>query len=97
MAAAYGLRPVTHGGYQYNTGGFEEYPIDPSYGTSIFNGDIVRLTDDYGVVRNLEAEVPTPLILVNSGPAVTIPTNQALGVIVGCRYVATNGTPQFAQ
>ena len=97
MAAAYGLRPVTHGGYQYNTGGFEEYPIDPSYGTSIFNGDIVRLTDDYGVVRNLEAEVPTPLILVNSGPAVTIPTNQALGVFVGCRYVDTNGTPQFAQ
>ena len=96
MAAAYGLRPVTHGGYQYNTGGFEEYPIDPSYGTSIFNGDIVRLTDDYGVVRNLAAEVPTPLILT-AGPVVTLPTNVALGVFVGCRYVDTNGTPQFAQ
>lgn len=97
MATAYGLRPVTHGGYQYNTGGFEEYPIDPSYATQIFNGDIVKLTNDYGVVRNTNTEVPTPLILVNSGPTVTIPTNQALGVFVGCRYVDTNGTPQFAQ
>ena len=96
MAAAYGLRPVTHGGYQYNTGGFEEYPIDPSYATSIFNGDIVSLTNDYGVVRNTNTEVPTPLILT-AVPAVTLPTNVALGVFVGCRYVDTNGTPQFSQ
>ena len=96
MATAYGLRPVTHGGYQYNTGGFEEYPIDPGYATSIFNGDIVKLTDDYGVVRNAAGEIPTPLILT-AAPAVTLPSNQALGVFVGCRYVDTNGTPQFAQ
>ena len=93
---AYGLRPVTHGGYQYNTGGFEEYPIDPSYATQIFNGDIVKLTNDYGVVRNSDDEVPTPLILT-AAPAVTLPTNQALGVFVGCRYVDANGVPQHSQ
>ena len=96
MAQAYGLLPISYGGYQYNTGGFEEYPIDPSYATKIFTGDIVKLTNDYGVVRNTNTEVPTPLILTNA-PATTIPTNQALGVFVGCRYVDTNGTPQYAQ
>ena len=96
MAAAYGLRPVTHGGYQYNTGGFEEYPIDPEYSIQIFNGDIVRLTDDYGVIRSTVDEEPDPLILTD-GPTITMPANQALGIFVGCRYVDTNGTPQFAQ
>lgn len=96
---AYGLRPVSHGGYQYNTGGFEEYPIDPSYGTKIFNGDIVTLTDNYGVVRNTNTEVPAPLILTANGAdsTVTLPANQALGVFVGCRYVDTNSTPQWSQ
>ena len=96
MATAYGLRPVTHGGYQYNTGGFEEYPIDPEYSIQIFNGDIVRLTDDYGVIRSTVDEEPDPLILTD-GPTITMPANQALGIFVGCRYVDTNGTPQFAQ
>ena len=96
---AYGLRPVTHGGYQYNTGGFEEYPIDPSYATQIFNGDIVKLTNDYGVVRNSDDEVPTPLILTAAGTesTVVLPANQALGVFVGCRYVDANGVPQHSQ
>ena len=96
---AYGLRPVTHGGYQYNTGGFEEYPIDPSYATQIFNGDIVKLTNDYGVVRNSDDEVPTPLILTAAGTesTVVLPANQALGGFVGCRYVDANGVPQHSQ
>jgi len=93
---AYGLRPISHGGYNYNTGGFEEYPIDPSYATQIFHGDIVRLVDDYGVIRSTNSEVPTPLKLTNV-PAVTIPTFQALGIFVGCRYTDTNSTPTWAQ
>jgi hypothetical protein len=96
---AYGLRPVTHGGYQYNTGGFEEYPIDPGYTTQIFNGDIVRLTDDYGVIRSTVDEEPDPLILTAAGAdsTVVLPANQALGVFVGCRYVDANGVPQHSQ
>ena len=90
MAAAYGLRPVTHGGDQYNTGGFEEYPIDSEYSIQIFNGDIVRLTDDYGVIRSTVDEEPDPLILTD-GPTITMPANQALCIFVGCRYVDTNG------
>ena len=70
---AYGFRPTTHGGYNYETGGFEEFPINPSEGTRISNGDLVKLTDDYGIVR--QSAVPGPGLLPGTS---AVPT-QALG------------------
>lgn len=89
---AYGLRPVSHGGYQYNTGGFEEFPVDTAYGTRISNGDMVQLVADYGVQRLGTA--PTPAVFAATS---TVPANQALGVFVGCRYTTADGDVKFAQ
>jgi hypothetical protein len=83
---AYGFRPATHGGYNYETGGFEEFPINPAEGTRISNGDLVKLTDDYGIVR--QAAVPVPGLLL----ATSVVPTQALGVFVGCRYVDSNNS-----
>jgi len=89
---AYGLRPVTHGGYNYNSGGFEEFPMDGSYGTRISNGDMVTLIADHGVTRLGTA--PTPGLLATSS---TVPANQALGIFVGCRYTTADGDFKWAQ
>ena len=93
---AYGFRPVSHGGYNYNTGGFEEFPIDAASTVKIFNGDIVQLAGDFGVIRNDSGEIPSPLSVV-AADNVTAPANQALGVFVGCRYVTGAGTPTWSQ
>lgn len=90
---AYGLRPVTHGGYQYNTGGFESFPIKDDTNV-IGNGDLVKLDNAGGIV--LATDSPTTLI-VSGADEVDAPTNQILGVFVGCEYTADNGTPTFAQ
>ena len=92
---AYGFRPVTVNGSAYQTGGFQEFPINPSEATRISNGDLCTLTDDYGVIVN--GGVPTPLIVTAGSGGNTLPTFQALGVFVGCRYVDTNGTPTWNQ
>ena len=93
---AYGFRPVTVNGAAYQTGGFQEFPINPSEGTRISNGDLCTLTDDYGVVRL--GSPPVPLKFSSASPPVTtVPSNQALGVFVGCRYVDANGTPTWSQ
>ncbi len=93
---AYGFRPANHGGYNYQTSGFEEFPIDAASSVKIFNGDIVQLTGDFGVIRNTNTQVPAPLIRV-AADNVTAPADQALGIFVGCRYVTAAGTPTWAQ
>jgi len=93
---AYGMRPVTHGGYNYNTGGFEEFPIKSAYSTRISNGDFVKLVANHGV--EYLATAPTPLIgTVGAGTSGAQPANPALGIFVGCRYVDGNGTPTWSQ
>jgi len=93
---AYGFRPVTNGSYNYQTAGFQEIPIDPDETDRISNGDMVTLTDDYGIVRS--AGVPTPLIIsAAEAVASTLPTNQVAGIFVGCRYTDANSTPTWAQ
>ena len=89
---AYGFRPVTVNGSAYQTGGFLEFPINPAEATRISNGDLCTLTDDYGVVRLASAPVPGKLAATS-----VVPSNQALGIFVGCRYVDTNGTPTWSQ
>jgi hypothetical protein len=91
---AYGFKPITHGGYNYQTGGFEEFPINPAEATRISHGDLVKLTNDYGIVV-LGATAPIPLVITAGSGGNTVPANQALGVFVGCRYVDTNGTPTW--
>ena len=89
---AYGFRPVSHGGYNYNTGGLEEFPIDADSTVKIFNGDIVQLTEDFGVIRNTNTQIPGPLIVTTGSGGNTLPANQALGIFVGCRYVTVSYT-----
>jgi len=92
---AYGLRPVSHGGYLYNSGGNEVFPINSTAATEVIgHGDLVTLVAGGGV--DLLATTPTSF---NSATAdeVDAPTNQALGVFVGCEYVSTSGTPTWAQ
>ena len=94
---AYGMRPVSHGGYNYQTGGFEEFPIDASSSVKIFNGDIVQLTADFGVIRNTNTQIPVPLTVTAGSGSNVVPVNQALGIFVGCRYVTAAGTPTWSQ
>jgi len=43
----FGFRPVAKSGSNYNNSGGTAYPISSSYGTAIFNGDIVTLSGGY--------------------------------------------------
>ncbi len=80
---AYGMRPIQVAGAGYNTGGFEEFPIDVSaQTTNIWNGDIVKLTGEGEIER--DGDTPT-----EAAPC--------LGVFVGCRYVDPDGRPTWNQ
>jgi len=80
---AYGMTPYKVAGAGYNTGGFEEFPIDISaQTTNIWHGDLVALADTGEVVR--EATTPD-----NSNPV--------LGIFVGSRYTDPNGVPTWSQ
>lgn len=85
---AYGLRPVQGDGtgYGYNTGGFSEFKVADGYTGNIFAGDFVELLTDGTVQRQNTTTGESPIIAT--------PT---LGVTIGCRYVAANGTPTWAQ
>ena len=58
---AYGLRPVSHGGYLYNTGGNEIFPVNASTTAVIGNGDLVKLVAGGGI--DLLTASPTKLQL----------------------------------
>jgi hypothetical protein len=47
VASPYGLRPVNMSGSQYMTHGMRLMKIAAAYGTSIFNGDLVKLNAGY--------------------------------------------------
>ena len=80
---AYGMRPIQVAGAGYNTGGFEEFPIDISAQTAnIWNGDLVALATTGEAVY--EGTTPDN-------------TNPVLGVFVGCRYVTPDGVPTWNQ
>ena len=89
---AYGLRPVSHGGYLYNTGGNEVFPVNSSTTAVIGHGDLVKLVAGGGV--DLATATPEYAELIEGD--VTLPV-QVLGVFVGCEYVSTSGTPTWAQ
>tara|TARA_R110000824_G_scaffold91379_1_gene222410 strand:+ start:41 stop:661 length:621 start_codon:yes stop_codon:yes gene_type:complete len=88
---AFGLRPVSNGGYQYNTGGSEAFPISDNANV-IGHGDLVSLTNGGGII--LQTGTPDHGVLAATS---VVPANQILGVFVGCRYTDNNGTPTWSQ
>jgi len=88
---AYGMVPITHGGYSYQTGGAEEFAIHAA-GTSIWAGDVVGLNVSGGIERYAVTNGPDAM----TGTAA--PTKAtALGVFMGCRYTDVNGVDTWAQ
>ena len=97
---AYGLRPVSHGGYLYNTGGNEAFPIfgDVSDATNAIGvGDVVSLVAGGGV--GLQGTTPSAWNIKVEGVDADVyaPGVQILGVFMGCEYTDTNSQPTWSQ
>lgn len=60
-AAPYGMIPVDNYGAGYNTQGFETYYILDGYTTSIFKGDVVKLTTTGTVIKDTGTTTLAPL------------------------------------
>ena len=80
--AGRGFVPIQETGRGYN-GQLTPFPILKNYGTSIFNGDPVRLVAD-GTIQEAVS-----VAAINGGDMV--------GVFMGCEYVNSAGTPTWSQ
>lgn len=60
-ASPYGMIPVENYGAMYNTQGFETYFILDGYNTSIFKGDVVKLTTTGTVIKDTGTTTLAPL------------------------------------
>lgn len=83
VSAPYGLQPINSVDGKPYAGAIRQIPITASYGTAIYNGDVVKLVvggtvEKSSVASNVEA-TPT------------------LGVFVGCQYTNSSGQPVQAQ
>jgi len=83
VSAPYGLQPINSVDGKPYAGAIRQIPITASYGTAIYNGDVVKLVvggtvEKSTVTTNVEAQ-PT------------------LGVLVGCQYVNSSGQTVQAQ
>lgn len=83
VEAPYGFQPINSVDGKPYAGAIRQIPITASYGTAIYNGDIVKLVvggtvEKSGVTTNVTAE-PT------------------LGVLVGCQYTNSSGQTVQAQ
>jgi ATP-dependent Lon protease len=83
VSAPYGLEPINSVDGKPYAGAIRQIPITASYGTAIYNGDVVKLVvggtvEKSSVASNVEA-TPT------------------LGVFVGCQYTNSSGQPVQAQ
>ena len=83
VSAPYGLQPINSVDGKPYAGAIRQIPITASYGTAIYNGDIVKLVvggtiEKSTVSTNVEAQ-PT------------------LGVLVGCQYTNSSGQTVQAQ
>ena len=84
VSAPYGFKPVNRiDGLPY-AGAIRQIPITASYGTAIYNGDVVKLATG-GTVEKAST----------SGSEITSAT--ILGVFVGCQYVNSSGQTVQAQ
>ena len=83
VSAPYGLQPINRVDGMPYAGAIRQIPITASYGTAIYNGDVVQLVvggtvEKSTVTTNVEAQ-PT------------------LGVLVGCQYTNSSGQTVQAQ
>ena len=83
VSAPYGLQPLNRvDGIPY-AGAIRQIPITASYGTAIFNGDVVKLVVG-GTVEK-------------SAIGSNVEANPTLGVFVGCQYVNSQSQTVQAQ
>ena len=83
VSAPYGLQPLNRvDGISY-AGAIRQIPITASYGTAIFNGDVVKLVVG-GTVEK-------------SAIGSNVEANPTLGVFVGCQYVNSQSQTVQAQ
>jgi hypothetical protein len=75
VSGPYGFKPVNLVGGQVFAGGTRQYPIQYSYATNLFNGDIVSLVRGT-VVKNAATTDST--------------TNPMIGIFLGCSYTSPN-------
>ena len=80
--APYGLKPVNLIGGQVFAGQTRELPIASNYGTSIYNGDIVRISAG---------------VIVKETGTTTVSATGVVGVFLGCSYTSpVTGQKLFA-
>ena len=83
IPAPYGLKPINLVGGQVFAGQTRLRRIASGYGTSIYNGDVVKLTTTGTIVLANETS--------------TAPSTGFAGVFVGCSYVNAQGQTVFQQ
>jgi hypothetical protein len=81
--APYGLEPINSVDGKPYAGAIRQIPITASYGTAIYNGDIVKLVTG-GTVEK-------------SAIGANVTAQPTLGVFVGCQYVNTQSQTVQAQ
>lgn len=82
VSAPYGLKPVNLIGGQVFAGQTREIPIAANYNTSIYNGDIVRISSG---------------VIVKETGTTTVSATGVVGVFLGCSFTnPTTGQKQFA-
>jgi hypothetical protein len=81
--APYGLEPINSVDGKPYAGAIRQIPITASYGTAIYNGDIVKLVTG-GTVEK-------------SAIGANVTAQPTLGVFVGCSYTNSSGQPVQGQ
>lgn len=61
VSAPYGLKPINLIGGQVYSGSTRHFPIASGYGTSIFNGDVVKLTTDGTLIKETGTTTANPV------------------------------------
>jgi hypothetical protein len=83
VSAPYGLQPINRVDGMPYAGAIRQIPITASYGTAIYNGDVVKLVTG-GTVEK-------------SAIGANVTAQPTLGVFVGCSYTNSSGQPVQGQ
>lgn len=83
VSAPYGLQPLNRVDGMPYAGAIRQIPITASYGTAIYNGDVVKLVTG-GTVEK-------------SAIGANVTAEPTLGVFVGCSYTNSSGQPVQGQ
>jgi len=90
--APYGLKPINLIGGLPFAGATRQIPIASSYGTAIYNGDVVQYKNDGTlIITTLQAQV-------QAASAASTPVAGVVGVFLGCSYTnPSTGQKLYAQ